>query len=72
MSLIATYVECTGVARIFFDMRPAESSQQDERRIATTIKTAFNLAESEAKQASAPHDHPALRRSSDLIVQSTP
>ena len=60
MSLIATYVERTGVARIFFDMRPATSSLEDQRRIATAIETACNLAE-ETQQAPAPHGHPALR-----------
>ncbi len=57
MSLIATSVERSGVARIFFDLRPAQRSLEDERRIATAIERALDLA---AKDNAAVVDLPAL------------
>jgi hypothetical protein len=44
MSLIATSVERSGVARIFFDLHPTESSFDDQRRIVAAIEEAFALA----------------------------
>jgi hypothetical protein len=44
MSLIATSVERSGVARIFFDLHPTGSSFDDQRRIAAAIEEAFALA----------------------------
>ena len=44
MSLIATLVEQSCVARIFFDLRPNESYLDDQRRIAAVIEEAFALA----------------------------
>jgi hypothetical protein len=44
MSLIATLVEQSGVARIFFDLRPNESYLDDQRRITAVIEEAFALA----------------------------
>jgi hypothetical protein len=49
MSLIATRVEHAGVARIFFDLHPAERNLEDERRIAITIERAFELAARESE-----------------------
>jgi hypothetical protein len=49
MSLIAACVEQHGVARIFFDLRPVERSLEDERRIATAIEHAFDLAAMESE-----------------------
>ena len=44
MSLIAASAERAGVARIFFDLRPAERSLEDERSIEAAIERAFALA----------------------------
>ena len=44
MSLIATSLERSGVARIFFDLRPADSYLDDQRLIAAAIEEAFALA----------------------------
>ena len=49
MSLIATCVEHSGVARIFFDLRPADRSPEEERRIATAIERALELAAMESE-----------------------
>ena len=49
MSLIATRVEHSGVARIFFDLRPADRSLEEERRIATAIEHASELAAMESE-----------------------
>ena len=54
MSLIATSVERSGVARIFFDMHPTESSFDDRRRIVAAIEEAFALAATNIEAASAP------------------
>jgi hypothetical protein len=44
MPLIATTVEQSGIARIFFDMRMVAPAPDEERRIATAIERAFALA----------------------------
>lgn len=49
MSLIATRVEHSGLARIFFDLRPADRSLEEERRIATAIERASELAAMESE-----------------------
>ncbi|MFZ0020834.1 MAG: hypothetical protein WAL10_26245 [Acetobacteraceae bacterium] len=49
MSLIATCVEHSGVARIFFDLRPADRSLEEERRIAAAIERALELAAMESE-----------------------
>jgi hypothetical protein len=49
MSLIATRVEHSGVARIFFDLRPADRSLEEEQRIATAIERASELAAMESE-----------------------
>jgi hypothetical protein len=49
MSLIATCVEQSGVARIFFDLRPAERSPEEERRIEIAIERASELAATESE-----------------------
>ena len=49
MSLIATCVEQPGVARIFFDLHPAERNLEEERRIATAIERALELAAMESE-----------------------
>ena len=48
MSLIATCVEQSGVARIF-DLRPAERSPEEERRIEMAIERASELAATESE-----------------------
>jgi hypothetical protein len=40
MALIAVCTDDPGVARIFFDLRPAEPSKEEERRIASAIERA--------------------------------
>ena len=40
MPLIATCIEPTGVARMFFDMRPAAPQPDDEARIIQAIEKA--------------------------------
>jgi hypothetical protein len=44
MALIATAIDPTGVARIFFDLRPATRSLKEEKRIAATIERANAVA----------------------------
>jgi hypothetical protein len=44
MPLIATSVEQSGIARIFFDMRMIAPSPDEERQIAMAIERAFVLA----------------------------
>ncbi|HEX4171338.1 MAG TPA: hypothetical protein VHY82_02540 [Acetobacteraceae bacterium] len=40
MALIAVSTEHPGLARIFFDLRPAAPSQQEQSRIASAIEQA--------------------------------
>ncbi len=49
MSLIATSVEASGVARIFFDMRTVAPLPDEERQIAEAIERAFVLAAANGK-----------------------
>jgi hypothetical protein len=44
MALIAITVAQSGIARIFFDMRMAAPSPDEEQRIARAIERAFALA----------------------------
>jgi hypothetical protein len=44
MPLIATSIEPSGVARIFFDLRAVASSPDEEQLIATAMERAFALA----------------------------
>jgi hypothetical protein len=48
MPLIATDIEHAGVARIFFDMREAAPSSDQERQITAAIERAFALAAMDA------------------------
>jgi hypothetical protein len=41
MALIAVSTETPGVARIFFDLHPAESSREEQNRIASAIERAW-------------------------------
>lgn len=41
MGLIAISTENPGVARIFFDLRPAEPSREEQSRIASAIERAL-------------------------------
>jgi hypothetical protein len=41
MALIGVSTDDPGVARIFFDLRPAEPSKEEESRIASAIEQAF-------------------------------
>jgi hypothetical protein len=56
MPLIATSVEQSGIARIFFDMRTAAPSPDEERRIAVAIERAFALATTEAEPERPRHE----------------
>ncbi len=44
MPLIATSIDRSGAARIFFDMRLAPPSPEEERHIALVIERAFSMA----------------------------
>jgi hypothetical protein len=50
MALIATSVEPPGVARIFFDLRLADSAPDEERRIALAIERAFSMVQPDADE----------------------
>jgi hypothetical protein len=41
MALIAVSTDDPGVARIFFDLRPAEASREEQSRIASAIERAM-------------------------------
>ena len=55
MALIATVIERPGIARMFFDLRKADPSPDDERRIATAIEHAFALAAAERQTEPGAH-----------------
>ena len=54
MALIATAVDISGVARLFFDLRALPARKADERQIARTIERAFTQA-AETNEVRQPH-----------------
>jgi len=54
MALIATTVQPSGVARMFFDLRVLPPDPKDEERIAEAIETAWSMAMADRPDTSLP------------------